>query len=212
MTATIDEVCDSILRAAGDERRAMIAVAGPPGAGKSTLADALAHRLVERGETAEVLPMDGFHMDDTILASRGLLARKGAPETFDLRGFIDVLKAVRSAEEDVLVPVFDRSRELAVAAARVVAPTHRFIVVEGNYLLLGEGRWSDLKPIFDYSIMLAPPVEELERRLIARWRYYGLSDAALDAKVYDNDLPNVRLVLSKSAQADLVLDDWALDG
>jgi pantothenate kinase len=211
MSMTIDDVCDGILGKAADARRFLVAVAGPPGAGKSTLADALAHRLVARGETAEVLPMDGFHMDNDVLVQRSLLARKGAPQTFDLRGFIDILKAVKAAEEEVLVPVFDRDRELAIAAARVVSPCHRFIVIEGNYLLLQQYRWAELRSLFDYAVMLSPPLEDLERRLIARWRHYGLSDEALTAKVYENDMPNVRLVLSQSAGADLVMKDWALD-
>lgn len=186
--------------------RALIAIAGPPGAGKSTLADALAQRLIERGETAEVLPMDGFHMDNGVLEARGLLPRKGAPNTFDLRGFADVLAAVKRADEDVLVPVFDRSREIAIAAARVILPSHRFIIVEGNYLLLQEGGWERLRPLFDHAILLAPPFEELESRLAARWRYYGLSGADFDAKMRGNDLPNVRLVLDRSAGADLIVN------
>ncbi|TDK38941.1 nucleoside triphosphate hydrolase [Rhizobium deserti] len=211
MSMTIDDVCDGILGKAADARRFLVAVAGPPGAGKSTLADALAHRLAALGETAEVLPMDGFHMDNHVLVQRGLLARKGSPQTFDLRGFIDILRAVKAAEEEVLVPVFDRDRELAIAAARVVLPSHRFIVIEGNYLLLQQDRWAELRSLFDYAVMLSPPLEELERRLIARWHHYGLADEALRTKVYENDLPNVRLVLSKSAGADLVMNDWALD-
>jgi len=106
----LDELCDLILKTEEGKSRSLIAVAGPPGAGKSTLADILASKLSGRGETAEVLPMDGFHMDNGILEERGLLARKGAPNTFDLRGFIDVVQAVKAAEDEVLVPVFDRSR------------------------------------------------------------------------------------------------------
>ncbi|TWF54460.1 nucleoside triphosphate hydrolase [Neorhizobium alkalisoli] len=208
---TIDELCDVILGRSMRAGRSMIAIAGPPGSGKSTLAERLALRLSERGETAEVLPMDGFHMDNGLLQDRGLLARKGAPQTFDLRGFADVLKAVKAGEEEVLVPVFDRSRELAIAAARVVSPDHRFIIVEGNYLLLGEGGWQRLRPYFDFAVMLAPPIEELEKRLLARWHYYGLSGEALDAKMYGNDLPNVRLVLERSSGADLVLESCDLE-
>lgn len=200
---TIDGLCDAILSRAGSASRLIIAVAGPPGAGKSTVADLVASRLMGRGESAEVLPMDGFHMDNGILEERGLLPRKGAPQTFDLRGFIDVLKAVRAAEEEVLVPVFDRSRELAIASARAISPSHRFIFVEGNYLLLGEGGWERLPPLFDFAIMLAPPVEELERRLLDRWAFYGLTGEALDAKMNGNDMPNVRLVLEKSSGEDL---------
>ena len=144
-------------------------------------------------------------MDNAILIERGLLARKGIPETFDVRGFIDIVRAVRPADQEVLVPVFDRSRELAIASARVVSPDHRFIIVEGNYLLFSRGKWAELEGMFDYSIMLAPPIEVLEERLWDRWRGYRLSEEAARAKVYENDLPNGRLILENRRPADITL-------
>ncbi|CCM74221.1 nucleoside triphosphate hydrolase [Rhizobium mesoamericanum] len=206
MSATIDEIAGEVIVRAGDVKRFLIAIAGPPGAGKSTMADNLADALKARGETAEVLPMDGFHMDNAILIERGLLARKGIPETFDVRGFLDIIRAVRPADQEVLIPVFDRSREIAIASARVVSPEHRFIIVEGNYLLFSQGKWAELEGIFDYSVMLAPPIELLEERLWARWRGYKLSEEEASAKVYGNDLPNGRLILGNRRRADMTLE------
>ncbi|NMN68296.1 nucleoside triphosphate hydrolase [Rhizobium sp. 57MFTsu3.2] len=206
MSATIDEIAGEVIDRAGDTKRFLIAIAGPPGAGKSTMADNLADALKVRGETAEVLPMDGFHMDNAILIERGLLARKGIPETFDVRGFLDIIRAVRPADQDVLIPVFDRSREIAIASARVVSPEHRFIIVEGNYLLFSQGKWAELEGIFDYSVMLAPPIEVLEERLWARWRGYKLTEEEASAKVYGNDLPNGRLILGNRRRADVTLE------
>ncbi|RWX78554.1 nucleoside triphosphate hydrolase [Neorhizobium lilium] len=211
MTVTIDDLCNGILKRAGGASRFLVGVAGPPGAGKSTLADAVAAHLTALGEAAEVLPMDGFHMDNAVLEEKGILPRKGAPESFDVRGFTDILRAARLGEQEILVPVFDRSRELAIAAARAIPSACRFVVVEGNYLLLQQDRWKELRPLFDYAIALAPPVEELEKRLTARWHHYGLSGDALETKLHGNDLPNVRLVLSQSAGADLVLTNWTVD-
>ncbi len=205
MSATIEEIAGDLVRRADGAKRFLVAIAGPPGAGKSTMADSLAEALRARGESAEVLPMDGFHMDNAILIERGLLARKGIPETFDVRGFIDIVRAVRPADQEVLVPVFDRSRELAIASARVVSPDHRFIIVEGNYLLFSRGKWAELEGMFDYSIMLAPPIEVLEERLWDRWRGYRLSEEAVRAKVYENDLPNGRLILENRRPADITL-------
>jgi pantothenate kinase len=206
MSVTIEEIASEVMSRAGDTKRFLIAIAGPPGSGKSTMADNLADVLRARGESAEVVPMDGFHMDNAVLIERGLLARKGVPETFDVRGFLDIIRAVRPADQEVLIPVFDRSREIAIASARVVAPEHRFIIVEGNYLLFSQGKWAELDGVFDYSIMLAPPIEVLEERLWARWRGYKLSEEAASAKVYGNDLPNGRLILGHRRRADLTLE------
>ncbi|SOC41315.1 ArgK protein [Rhizobium subbaraonis] len=207
MNSIIAEMTSDIIRRAGDARRFLIAIAGPPGSGKSTLADELRASLKARGERAEVLPMDGFHMDDSVLIDRGLLARKGAPETFDVRAFLDIIRAVRPADQEVLVPVFDRSRELAIASARVVLPEHRFIIVEGNYLLLDQGKWAELEGMFDYSVMLAPPVPVLEKRLLERWLGYGLAEDVARAKAHGNDLPNGRLVLECRRHANVTIDN-----
>ncbi|XUY26790.1 nucleoside triphosphate hydrolase [Agrobacterium sp. rho-8.1] len=208
MTTTLNAMAEDILRRASDHARFIVAIAGPPGAGKSTLADALYGELTRRGEKAEVLPMDGFHMDNGILQQRGLLARKGAPETFDIRGFADIVAAVRKADQEVLVPVFDRSREIAIASARAIAPDTRFILAEGNYLLLNEEPWVHLKSSYDFSIFVGPSVEVLEQRLRDRWIGYGLDEAGIAAKLYENDLPNGKRVIENSKGADINIDIW----
>lgn len=206
MSMRIEDIAGEVIGRAGEAKRFLIAIAGPPGAGKSTMADHIADALRARGETAAVLPMDGFHMDNAILIERGQLARKGIPETFDVRGFLDIIRAVRPADQEVLVPVFDRSRELAIASARPITPEHRFIIVEGNYLLFSLGKWAELEGVFDYSIMLAPPIEVLEERLWARWRGYNLSEEESARKVYENDLPNGRLILGNRRRADVTFE------
>ena len=206
MSASLDDVAGEIIARAGNAKRFLVAIAGPPGAGKSTLADNVAKALKARGESAEVLPMDGFHMDNAVLIEKGLLKRKGVPDSFDVRAFLDIVRAVRAADQEVLVPVFDRSREIAIASARIVSAEHRFIVVEGNYLLFSQGKWAELEGMFDYSIMLAPPIEVLEERLWARWRGYDLDEETARAKVYGNDLPNGRLILENRRRADVTID------
>ncbi|MGM4979785.1 MULTISPECIES: nucleoside triphosphate hydrolase [Rhizobium] len=206
MSVALEDVAGDIIARAGDAKRILVAIAGPPGAGKSTLADNVVKALKAKGESAEVLPMDGFHMDNAVLIEKGLLKRKGVPESFDVRAFLDIVRAVRAADQEVLVPVFDRSREIAIASARVVSPDHRFIVIEGNYLLFSQGKWAELEGMFDYSIMLAPPMEVLEQRLWERWKGYDLDDEAARAKVYGNDLPNGRLILENRRPADVTID------
>ncbi|AQS63059.1 Pantothenate kinase [Rhizobium rhizogenes] len=208
MTLKLETIAEDVLRRAEGKSRFIIAIAGPPGAGKSTLADALYGALLARGETAAVLPMDGFHMDNGILEERGLLPRKGAPETFDVRGFLDIVSAVRKGGQEVLVPVFDRSREIAIASARAIAPETRFILAEGNYLLLNEAPWTALSESFDLTIFVGPSVAVLEERLRNRWQGYGLDADAIHAKLFKNDLPNGKRVIENARSADIRIDIW----
>ncbi|MBU0739589.1 MAG: nucleoside/nucleotide kinase family protein [Alphaproteobacteria bacterium] len=205
MTPVLDDLITEIERRAQDGVRLLVGVAGPPGAGKSTLADRLHQTLTERGHRSAVLPMDGFHLDNAILEERGDIARKGAPHTFDIRGLGDILRAVKAGGE-VFTPVFDRDRELAIAAARCIVADDLIVIAEGNYLLLQQGRWASLADLFDLTVMVAPPISELERRLVARWTHYGLTPAQIEAKVEGNDLPNGRLVIERSAAADFTFN------
>lgn len=186
---------------AGGRGRFITAIAGPPGAGKSTLATGVAAAL---GHGARVVPMDGFHYDNAVLARRGLLPRKGAPETFDLDGFAVLLRRLRAGDA-AAIPVFDRAADLSRAAADVVAAEDRLLVVEGNYLLLDEPGWRDLAPLFDLTVAIVVPEAELERRLVRRWRDHGLDAAAAAARAQANDLPNARRVVAGSRPADLLL-------
>jgi pantothenate kinase len=195
------------------ERRAGVArvimgIAGEPGAGKSTLAEALVTRLNrDAADRAAVLPMDGYHLDDAVLEARGLRARKGAPETFDVAGLAHMLRRLRSNEEaEIAVPIFDRDLEIARAGARIISSGVRHVVVEGNYLLLDLPPWSALRPLFDLTVMVCVPEDELRQRLIARWRSYHLPEAIVMQKVEGNDLPNARLVREHSAPADVRME------
>lgn len=199
-------IVDALLRRAGDARRFLVGLAGPPAAGKSTLAEALRDGLLARGESAEILPMDGFHMDNGILAERGLLPRKGVPESFDGRGFVDIVQALKRAEGEVLVPVFDRSRELAINAARAIPMETRFVLAEGNYLLFKDAPWDALDGVFDFTIFVGPPYKVLEERLRQRWMGYALPEDQIGWKLYGNDLPNGKRILENSRPADLHID------
>lgn len=203
---TAEDVAARIVERAGDRRRVVVGLAGAPGAGKSTLSERLLAAL-PAGEAA-LVPMDGFHFDNAVLSAMGLRQRKGAPETFDCAGLAATLRRIRSDERDVAVPVFDRQADLARAGAAIIPADARFVLVEGNYLLLDRAPWSELAPLFDLTIFIDVPIAELERRLLARWTDLGRSEEAARAWVEGNDLPNARLVVEGSCAADIVWSNF----
>ena len=182
------------LAAADAGTRRLIALAGAPGSGKSTVADTVVARLdAARPGAAAVLAMDGYHFDDGVLVGRALLARKGAPETFDVGGFRHMLQRLKANEEDeIAVPVFDRGLDISRASARLLSRDVRVVVVEGNYLLLTSPPWAGLHASFDITVMLRVDEAVLRQRLAARWRGYGLSPEQIERKIEHNDLPSGR--------------------
>ncbi|WP_210530293.1 nucleoside triphosphate hydrolase [Rubellimicrobium arenae] len=187
--------------------RTICAIAGAPGSGKSTLAEGLVERLNQATPgLAALLPMDGFHYDDLYLVPAGLRPRKGAPETFDVGGLRHTLLRLRANDEAaVAVPVFDRDIEIARAGARLIPSSVRVIVSEGNYLLLDRAPWNSLQPLFDVTVMIDVPEEELRARLTRRWEHYQLTPDEIAWKLDGNDLPNGRMVRAESAPAQFVV-------
>lgn len=191
-----------LLLGLGGTRRIVVAIAGAPGSGKSTLAETLAATLNDRvAGTAAVLPMDGFHFDDIVLNERGLRARKGAPETFDVLGFAHLLDRVRrNAEPEIAVPIFDRALEIARAGARLIPSTVRIVIVEGNYLLLDRLPWSELS--FDLSVMLVADQTVLRQRLLKRWADLGIDQQEAIRKIDGDDVANAKLIHESSRKPD----------
>lgn len=196
----ISEAIGNRLR--GDQRL-VLAIAGPPAAGKSTLAAEVVALLQP---TAALVAMDAFHLDDAVLTARGHRDRKGAPHTFDVDGYRHLMRRIRSdRDRPIAVPVFDRSMELSRAAALMVEPHHTVVVTEGNWLLLDDERWFELRELFDLTVMLTAPEETLVQRLRARWERHGYPSVAIEQKLTGNDVPNARIVAANSGPADLVL-------
>ena len=217
MTGALERLESELRYKTEGRARLVVAIAGPPGAGKSTFAEALVGAL-DRAEpgSAVLVPMDGYHYDNAVLEARGLRSRKGAPATFDAAGLAADLDRIRRGDPEVAVPVFDRALDVSRGSARIVAPAHRLVVVEGNYLLLDAAPWTGLRERFDYTLRLDVAAEELRRRLVARWLDHGMGAADAIRRAGDNDLPNARLVAEASVAADATLRfdvesaDWRL--
>jgi fructokinase len=193
---------DRVLKTPRQGARRVIAIAGPPASGKSTLAAALTQALVDAGCTSQLVPMDGFHLHNSILIDRGLLDKKGSPQTFDVAGLLQL--ASKLGTQDALYhPIFDRTQDSSIAGAGFIDPTCDTIIIEGNYLLMTLPIWRELATYWDMSIMLNCPIRILEKRLLQRWQDLGLEVKQAQLRVELNDLPNARLVQNASAIADL---------
>lgn len=199
----LDNLAEKILEVPSSGRR-LVALAGAPASGKSTMAEALAAVLDRAGATSQVVPMDGFHLDNRLLSARGLLACKGAPETFDADGFVHLVKRLKE-EGEVVYPLFDRARDIAIAGAGRVVADCEVVVIEGNYLLFDADPWRALARLWDMSIRIAPPIEVLRDRLVERWIDHGLSVQAAVARAESNDLTNAKLIVAKALPADITL-------
>lgn len=183
--------------------RAVLGIAGAPGAGKSTLASRL---VTELGPAAAWVPMDGFHLADAALDRLGRRSAKGAPDTFDGWGYLALLRRL-AAETDhpVYAPDFERTLEQPIAGSIAVGPAVRLVVTEGNYLLLDAEPWTLVRRALTEVWYVGVDEAVRNERLVARHVAFGKEPAAARDWVAAVDEPNARLVAARQAAADLVI-------
>ncbi len=204
ITEHLDPILASLPASLPADRRYVVAIAGAPASGKSTLAEALSSHLNSERSNTAILGLDAYHYDNAVLEARGLLARKGSIGTFDADAYRRDLGALREHPDQTFsVPVFDRVLELSRNCAEIVSPAHRILITEGNYLLMPDDPWQALHELFDLTIWIDAPVETLRTRLIDRWTGLGFDLAEAVRRAEENDLRNVDHVVASSRPATL---------
>ena len=181
--------------------RQLLGIVGLPGAGKSTLAQALVDAL---GDQAALAPMDGFHLANAELARLGRAARKGAPDTFDAAGYAALLRRLKLAVPDEIVyaPAFHREIEEPIAGEIALPPNVPLIVTEGNYLLLDEGAWSHARAVLDEVWFVDVDPAQRHRQLLERHMRYGRSREDALAWIEHTDEPNAVRIAATASRAD----------
>lgn len=203
--ALIDELVTEVLAPLPEDRRTIVGLCGPPGSGKSRAAGLLVGALTRAGIETGLAPMDGFHLSNAQLDARGARGRKGAPDTFDVAGFRELLRRLRlRRDETVYAPDFSRRLDDPVAAVHAIEPSARVVVTEGNYLLFDTGGWQEIRPLLDLVIYLDVAAGTLTPRLVRRHRMGGRARTQAHDWVREVDLPNATAVARTRGRADLV--------
>ena len=201
---TLDQLAEKILAIPDDGARKLVAFVGAPASGKSTVTEALATALRDHGRAAQVVTMDGFHLDNAIMDERGLRSGKGAPETFDVDGFSAMVARLK-AGGDVVYPLFDRSLDKAIAGAGLIGADTDIAILEGNYLLFDAPVWRELSAQWDVSVWLDTPLDVLRARLVQRWLDHDHTLEEAEARADGNDMANAARVAAHRLPADFVM-------
>jgi pantothenate kinase len=185
-------------------QRAVLGIAGSPGAGKTTFAQELAFGVNELAGagTAVVVPMDGFHLANATLDSLALRGRKGAIETFDAWGFLALVSRIAAAPaHTIYAPAFDRAVDEGVAGSIAIPPSAQLVIIEGNYLLVTEQPWASLAALFTETWFVETPPELRLRRLVERHTLHGKSPVDALAWATEIDGANAKLIEATAARA-----------
>jgi pantothenate kinase len=187
-------------------RRSILGITGAPAAGKSTYAEQLTAKLAADGHNVALVPMDGYHLAQSVLEELGLAAVKGAPHTFDGYGFVALLRRLKeSPDEQIWAPRFDRGLEDSIAASIGIAPEVTLVVTEGNYLLFDEMPWATIRTLIDQCWYVDVPEELRHERLEARHRRYGRSPQEAHERTFGTDERNAQLIAATARSADAII-------
>lgn len=187
-------------------QRKILGIAAAPGAGKSTLAESLQQAL---GEQAQIVPMDGFHLANSELQRLGRSGRKGAPDTFDAAGYVNLLRRIHGQQpgETIYAPEYRRELEEGIAGAVAIEARTPLIITEGNYLLLEDGAWGAVRSLLDEAWFLDIDSSLRQQRLLERHMRFGRSREAALHWIAVTDEPNAQRIACCRHRA-----DWGIFG
>jgi pantothenate kinase len=200
---SLDELIGRARALAAVGSRRILGITGPPGAGKSTLAKAVAAKL---DKATVLIPMDGYHLSNAELERLGRRDRKGAPDTFDAAGYVTLLRRLKAAEDEVVyAPEFRRELEEAIAGAIAVPRDVPLVITEGNYLLLGQPPWASIYDLMQECWYIDMEPAKRVDQLIHRHLNSGKTLAAAKEWVYRSDEANAKLVTTTRDRADILV-------
>ncbi len=198
-----------ILNLSRERPRSLVGIAGAPGSGKSTLArhlsDALGH-IAQRPGLAAVVALDGFHLTNAELVERGLMQRKGSPETFRAQAFFAKLLEIKRGARPVPMPIYSRELHEPVPDAVEVGTDVRVVLAEGNYLFCDFGVWRSIAALFDLKVFVQTADDSARERVIARHVRGGMKPEDAAAKYAHNDTPNAAMVARAKPYADVIFE------
>ena len=193
-----------VVECASASTRTIIGIIGKPGGGKSTLSKYLLKGMDPT--LVSVVPMDGFHLSNKVLKELGRSDRKGAQDTFDVKGFTALIQRIKmDSAGPIYYPMFDRSIEESIAAQGVVYPSTRVVIVEGNYLMHDKDGWQEIAPLLDQSWYAFLEEDIRISRLISRHIAFGKDPESAKAWAKGSDQVNAELIETGVGRCDFLV-------